>query len=67
MQLKKVKYVSLSPYYTPHHNTKKVQLAKVDVSKPVTDKQIKLLQQVCNTFLYYVWALDCTMLYEINN
>ena len=37
-----------SPFpYTPPQYGKKVQLAKVDKSEPMTDKQIKLLQKVC--------------------
>ena len=33
----------------------------------MTDKQIKLLQQVCGTFLYYARAVDCTMLHAFND
>ena len=29
--------------------------------------QIKLLQQVCGTFLYYARAVDCTMLHALND
>ena len=54
---------------TIHTSTirKKVQMGKIDNSKPMNDKQIKLLQQVCGTFLYYARAIDCTMLHALND
>ena len=33
----------------------------------MNDKQIKLLQQVCGTFLYYTRTINCTMLHALNN
>ena len=42
-------------------------MTKIDNSKPMNDKQIKLLQQVYGTFLYYAIAIDCTMLHALNN
>ena len=46
---------------------KKVQMAKIDNIKPINDKQIKLLQQICRTFLYYTRAIDYTMLHALND
>ena len=60
------KMPSPSPY-TPPQYSKKVQLAKVDESEPMNNKQTKLLQQVCGTFLYYARAVDCTMLHALND
>ena len=53
--------------HTSKIRKKKVQMAKIDNSKPMNDKQIKLLQQVCGTFLYYARAIDCTMLHALND
>ena len=61
-----MKCKSPSPYTPPQYRIK-MQLAPVDDSDPMTDKQINLLQQVCGTFLYYVQAVDCTMLHAFNN
>ena len=33
----------------------------------MTDKQTKLLQQVCGTFLYYERAVDCIMIHALND
>ena len=33
----------------------------------MTTVQTKLLQQVCETFLYYARAVDCTMFYALND
>ena len=62
----KVKCPSPSPYTTPQYGIK-VQLAKIDESEPMNNKQTKLLQQVCRTFLYYARAVDCTMLNAPND
>ena len=45
----------------------KIQMAMIDETNPMTIVQIKLLQQVCGTFLYYARAVDCTMLHALNN
>lgn len=52
-----MKYKSPLPYI-PAQYRKKMQLAPVDNSDSMTDKQIKFLQQVYGTFLYYVQAMD---------
>lgn len=57
---------SPSPYTLIQYG-KKMQMAKVDNSAPMDKKQKTLLQQVCGTFLYYTRAVDCTMLYALNN
>ena len=59
-----VKCTSPSPYKTPQY---KVQLAKINESEPISKKQTKLLQQVCNIFLYYARAVDCKILHALNN
>ena len=42
-------------------------MVKVDNTAPMDKKQVKLLQQVCGTFLYYARAVDCTMLHALND
>ena len=61
-----MKCLSSSPYTLPQYKIK-MQLAPIDDSDPMTDKQIKLLQQVCGTFLYYTRAVNCTMLHQLND
>ena len=63
---REMKCPSPSPYTPPKYGIK-MQLAPIDESDPMTDKQIKLLQQVCGTFLYYARAVDCTILHALND
>ena len=57
---------SPSPYQPPVYG-KKQQMVYVDKTEPMDKTQIKLLQQVCETFLYYATAVDCTMLHALND
>ena len=58
---------SPSPFKAPVYYGKKIQIATVDKTNPMTTIQTKLLQQVCGTFLYYARAVDCTMLHALND
>ena len=42
-------------------------MVHIDKTEPMDKTQIKLLQQVCRTFLYYARVVDCTMLHALNN
>ena len=55
-----------SPYTAPVYG-RKMQMARIDDTDPMNQKQIKLLQQVCGKFLYYARAVDCTMLHALND
>ena len=57
---------SPSPYKQPVYG-RKIQMATIDKTNPMTPVQTKLLQQVCGTFLYYTRAVDCTMLHALND
>ena len=57
---------SPSPF-TPIQYGKKMQMEKVDKSAKMNKEQVKLLQMVCGTFLYYARAVDCTMLHALNH
>ena len=46
---------------------RKTQMARVDETDPMNQKQIKLVQQVCGKFLYYARAVDCTILHALND
>ena len=63
---RETKCESPSSYRQPQYGIK-MQLVPVDDSNPMTDKQIKLLQQVCGMFLYFVRAVDCKIFYALNN
>ena len=39
----------------------------MDTSAKMNKEQVKLLQMVCGTFLYYARAVDCTMLHALNH
>ena len=51
---------SPSPFNAPVYG-RKIQMATIDKTNPMTTIQTKLLQQVCGTFLYYARAVDCTI------
>ena len=55
-----------SPYTAPVYG-RKTQMARIDDTDPMNQKQIKLLQRVCGKFLYYARAVDCTMLHALND
>ena len=55
-----------SPYTAPVYG-RKTQMARIDDTDPMNQKQIKLLQKVCGKFLYYARAVDCTMLHALND
>ena len=57
---------SPSPFKAPVYG-RKIQMATIDKTTPMTTIQTKLLQQVCGTFLYYARAVDCTMLHALND
>ena len=46
---------------------RKIQMATIDNTNPMTTIQIKPLQQVCGTFLYYARAVVYTMLHVMND
>ena len=56
---------------THHHHLRlqymRNQTATIDTTNTMTKVQTKLLQQVCETFLYYAKAVDCTILHALNN
>ena len=54
------------PFNAPVYG-QKIQMAIINKTNPMTTVQTKLLQQVCGTFLYYVRAVDCTMLHVLND
>ena len=39
----------------------------MDKTDPMMTVLMKLLQQVCGTFLYYATVVDCTMLHALND
>ena len=55
-----------SPYTAPVYG-RKTQMARINDTDPMNQKQIKLLQPVCGKFLYYARAVDCTMLHALND
>ena len=57
---------SPSPFMPPVYG-QKIQMASIDKTSPMTKQQTTILQQVCETFLYYARAVDCTMLHALNN
>ena len=58
---------SPAPYDSPEYGAK-IQYAPVEeTTKQLSDAEIKILQTVVGIFLYYVRALDNTMLVSTNN
>ena len=70
--LKKLLYQpSISPQYSLHRHTliqygKQQQIAFQDLSQYLPEKEIKRIQQIVGSFLYYARALDYTILPSIN-
>ena len=54
------------PFSAPVYG-KKIQMATLDNTNPMTTIQTKLLQQVCGIFLYYARVVDCTTLHALNH
>ena len=54
------------PFKAPVYG-RKIQMATINKTNPMTTVQTKLLQQVDGTFLYYVRAVDCTMLHALSD
>ena len=58
-------YHSPSKYIPPKFG-QKTQIAHVDESDPMTEREKNYLQQICGKFLYYARAVDDTMLHALN-
>ena len=71
--LKKLLYVpKVSPQYSPHRHSliqygKQQQIAFIDLSKHLPEKEIKRIQQIVGSFLYYARGLDYTLLPSVND
>ena len=57
---------SPSPFSLPIYE-KKTQMAHINETDTMSKDQVKLLQQVYGTFLYYTRVVDCTMLRALND
>ncbi len=49
-------------YHTPQYGKKDPQTERVDSTKPLNIAEVKRLQKITGTFLFYARAGDCTML-----
>ena len=59
-------YAAPSQYILPNYGQKQ-QMTNLNLSKPMTKAQTRLLQQVTGKFLYYTRAVDCTILHALND
>jgi len=59
------KYHSPSKYTPPKYG-QKIQMTQTDTSKPLTKTEIKDLQKVIGTFLFYSRAIDNTMAHALS-
>ena len=55
------------PWTQPTYGAKTQYTADEDLSTPLTAPEVKKLQQVIGTFLYYARAIDCTMLVALGS
>ena len=57
---------SPSPFNAPVYG-QKIEIVTINKTNPMTTLQTKLLQQVCETFLYHARAIHCTILHVLND